>query len=636
MVNRPDHHSHTQMPHVHDHDGHDYDFDAACADARAIPDGRYTRRRFIQSAAGAAAGLGLASVLAQQSGLGSIFSLGPTPAEAATGQALVLYDGTGDWAFLGDLHSKMMANLCGRFLPTGQTTNYTVRKPISQYVAGDVNKYVATFYIGHTYDNPLPQAFKDDVMTTTKPVVWMNFNLWQLAWDANGGPSQVFLDKFGFMFNGLVAGSYSKVTYKARTYTKSLLDPTFGTVTISNAAKAQAVATATDANGAVMPYITRANANFWYIADLPFSYMSEEDRYLVWADVLFDVFNVAPSTSKRALLRLEDVSAKSDPAELRAIADYCFAQGVPFSIAVVPLYKDPLGYYNGGVPESISINQASLVKQALYYCRQKGAEIIMHGYTHQYAAIANPYNGVTGDDFEFFRATENADRTLNFLGPVAEDSANWVKARLDAAANEMNKAKLPWVGFEAPHYAASEVDYKAFASKFKFSYHRNLYYEGAMTGTGAQMAPSTALSVQAQTTNKGNYDKTMKQAAAANSKGKSDKKLVSVTSALEAPAIRFAGQMFPYVCGRDIYGQKILPENLGNVEPVAWPDPELGPYPQRLPAAIINAAQLNLGIRDSWASFYFHPFWDIKYLKDTVAGVKGLGYRFVKPSTVVI
>jgi uncharacterized protein YdaL len=57
----------------------------------------------------------------------------------------------------------------------------------------------------------------------------------------------------------------------------------------------------------------------------------------------------------------------------------------------------------------------------------------MHGYTHQYSNVPNPYNGVTGDDFEFFRVVENADHTLTFQGPVAEDSARWAFDRIAAS-----------------------------------------------------------------------------------------------------------------------------------------------------------------------------------------------------------
>jgi uncharacterized protein YdaL len=212
--------------------------------------------------------------------------------------------------------------------------------------------------------------------------------------------------------------------------------------------------------------------------------------------------------------------------------------------------------------------------------QSKGGVIIDHGWTHQYSNVPNPYNGVSGDDFEFYRTTENADHTLNFQGPVAEDSASWADSRLNGAANDFKAAGLavPTI-FEFPHYFASVVDYQRVGARFATRWERALYPRGVLGGT----APDYS---------------------------------------------RVTGQMFPYTV-KDVYGTKVLPENLGNVE--------LEPffqYPTRLPAEIIADAQRNLVIRDGVASFYFHPFLDVQYLKQVVEGIQGLGYTFVDPRTM--
>jgi sortase A len=51
-----------------------------------------------------------------------------------------------------------------------------------------------------------------------------------------------------------------------------------------------------------------------------------------------------------------------------------------------------------------------------------------------------------------------------------------------------------------------------------------------------------------------------------------------------------------------------------------------------MPEDIIRAASKNLGVRDGWASLYFHPFLETKLLSDSVEGIKGLGFDFVKAS----
>ena len=70
-----------------------------------------------------------------------------------------------------------------------------------------------------------------------------------------------------------------------------------------------------------VPWALRAR-NLTYVGELPFVYTSETDRYLVFADLLFDA--LAPRTPERhrALLRLEDINPRTDPKALRTIANY--------------------------------------------------------------------------------------------------------------------------------------------------------------------------------------------------------------------------------------------------------------------------------------------------------------------------
>jgi hypothetical protein len=88
------------------------------------------------------------------------------------------------------------------------------------------------------------------------------------------------------------------------------------------------------------------------------------------------------------------------------------------------------------------------------------------------------------------------------------------------------------------------------------------------------------------------------------------------------------GQFFPYVV-RDVYGSKVLPENLGSLSPSAWHS-----YKARRPADLIRAARANLVVRDGFAAFYFHPFLDLDLLKRTVEGIEAAGYTFVDPRSL--
>ena len=61
-----------------------------------------------------------------------------------------------------------------------------------------MNNYTATIYIGSTYDEPLPTAFLDDVFATSKPVIWIYDNIWQLT-----ARQSDFATKYGWMWSRL-------------------------------------------------------------------------------------------------------------------------------------------------------------------------------------------------------------------------------------------------------------------------------------------------------------------------------------------------------------------------------------------------------------------------------------------------
>ncbi len=187
------------------------------------------------------------------------------------------------------------------------------------------------------------------------------------------------------------------------------------------------LATAVRSDGSTFPWAVRAAAapksNLTYIGEVPFVYMTEGDRYLAFCDLLFDAFAPATPVTKRALLRIEDISPNDDPTPLKAIADYLFAQKVPFGFQVVPTYLDPNGTYNGGVRQTIRLKDTPNLLAAMAYMQQRGGTLLAHGYTHQYSNVANPYTGVTGDDAEFYRLTLNADQSVNYVGPLPGNSA---------------------------------------------------------------------------------------------------------------------------------------------------------------------------------------------------------------------
>jgi uncharacterized protein YdaL len=535
------------------------------------------------------------------------------PAQAktwgATGSSttLVLYDSTNTWGWLGELYAIGGGNLATHF---GRVT----AEPVVDYVSGQVNSYTATIYIGSTYNEPIPQTFLNDVLSTTKPVMWVGDNIWQLTGTSGSAADTAFEAAYGWdpatsYFD--TADTIPSVSYKSQTFTRNtantggILAPHITTASqvsvLASANCTTSAGTATDCNGIAQstgtsfPWAIRSS-NLMYIGEVPLSYVSPTDRYVAFADLLFDDLAPTATPSHEALVRLEDVSGESSPSNLTAWASYLKSQGVPFSMAVIPQYLDPNGNYNNGVPVSETLAQSPTMVAALKTAVADGGTIIEHGYTHQYSNIANPFTGVTGDDFEFYRVQCSTTQTApyNYVtpcsdsdyvieeGPVPGDSQAWAAGRVTIGRALFFAAGLatPTI-WETPHYAASAADYAGIDETYKTRYEEELFFGGQLSGQPIDYS-------------------------------------------------HVFGQFFPYEV-HDLYGSTIIPENLGDYEPVA----EYG-NATRTAQDIINEAQQNLAVTQGVASFFIHSDYDpISVLEQVVAGLKALGYTFVSPSALV-
>jgi uncharacterized protein YdaL len=491
------------------------------------------------------------------------------PAEAVQERrTLVLYDRTGKWGWLGELYATMTGNLVSHF---GEWR----AKPVAEYERGDAKAADAVVYVGSTFNEPLPTAFLDDVLRADRPVLWVNANIWQLERRAPD-----FAARYGFETHRYERGRIPRVTYKGTTLSR-WTKRTTGVMRYASldSSRVRVLAEALPAEGEPFPWAVRSG-NLTYVGEIPFPYTSETDRVLVFSDLLFDV--LAPRTPERhrALVRLEDINPVSDPEELRAAADYLHAQGVPFGFGVSPRYRDPDGEGDTGEPLDLLLRDAPEVVEAIRYLQRKGGVLIGHGYTHQWDGGANPYNGVTGDDVEFYRVTETPEGEVRHEGPLPADGVSWADRRIAFMNREFEAAGIeqPRI-FEFPHYAASTSAYRAAARRFAVRWERAFYFAGVLRG------------------------------------GRTNPK-------------RFASQFFPFVV-RDVYGTKVLPENLGSINPEPWHG-----YAARRAADLIAAAKANLVVRDGFASFFFHPFLELQHLRRAVEGIRRLGYTFVSPASL--
>ncbi|SDN96162.1 DUF2334 domain-containing protein [Lentzea jiangxiensis] len=500
---------------------------------------------------------------------------GGAPGANASQKTLILYDSTGPWAWLGEAYAVQAGNLASHGSPY-------VMHPVGSYVAGEMSGYTGVIYIGSTYDEPIPVSFLDDVLAGSRPVLWMAHNIWQLTARAPN-----FRATYGWNWVRYDTGAATTVRYENTDLGRSPLATPSGLMitSIADPAIASVPAVATGSAAGPINWATKAK-NLTYIGEVPFSYVDHGDRYLAAADLISRVSNPAMADRKRALVRIEDVGPDADPNELRAIADYLRSQNVPFGIAVYPRFENPLGADNGGVPEAADLAQRPQVVNALKYMVQRGGTILMHGYTHQFGKLVNPYDGRSGNDFEFYTAHVDQNDSVIYDGPVPGDSAAWMQGRIDSATSALAAAGFPRPAiFEPPHYAASAVDYQVVQQNFGKRYDRGLYFAGycpnGACGTGAPQ-----------------YDK-------------------------------IYGQYFPYLV-RDAYGSVVAPEAVGNVEPEPFNN-----HPARLPADLVGTARQLKVVDDGVASFFYHPYLGTGYLQQTVSGLKSAGYRFVSVGTVM-
>jgi uncharacterized protein YdaL len=547
-----------------------------------------------------AAHASLAAVTAAAAPAQAVTFGGPGPATT-----LVLYDSTNTWGWLGELYAMAAGNLASHF---GQVT----AEPVVDYVSGQVNNYTTTIYLGSTYNEPIPTTFLNDVLTTTHPVIWAGDNIWQLAGTEGGTTDQAFKTSYGWD----PANSYFDstdnpltVSYKSQTFTRNadngpdvlapdITTPSLVTV-LASANCTNSTGTATNCapiaqtTGTSFPWAIRS-ANLTYVGEIPFSYIGETDRYVAFSDLLFPALAPTATPSHLALVRLEDVNPTSSPSQINAITSYLSSQGVPFSINVIPQYLDPNGYYNNGTPVSTSLAQSPSLVTALKNARAHGGSLNEEGYTHQYSNVANPYDGVSGDDAEFYRAqcatTQNPPYTYDapcqntdyviWQGPLPGDSQSAALSRVQAGQALFTAAGLtPPAVWVTPHYFASVADYNAIDSVIKMRYDREIFASGQLTGQPL------------------NYS-------------------------------RIFGQFFPYQV-YDVYGEQIIPENLGDYEPT-----EVNNNPPRTAADIIANAKVNLAVTQGTASFFFDPSEPLSQLETIVSGIKALGYTFVSPTSL--
>lgn len=453
-------------------------------------------------------------------------------------RVLLLYD---ERSPRGELEAAMAANLAGRF---GRARF----RSFGRYRSGDTAAFDAAIVIGSLEP---PAAMAEELRGGRRPVLWIGPGL--------APPAEV---------------DWVAVRYRGRDFPRDLRAEAAAALLPVDGATVLAGGVGRD--GGEMPWAVRTG-HWIHVADSPFAFAHEDDRYLVFADLLFELLAPDVTERHRAMVRIDAVGPDSNPRRLRGLADLLAEEGVPFSIAVYDSYRDPDGVWSNGRPIALSLAQRPQLVSALRYAISRGATLVAHGHTHQTDLRRNPRDRVSGGEFEFFTADLVAG-AFALRGPLPRNAEAYWRDRFQSSARHWRRAGLdrPLL-FAAPHDAASAEAYRAARPFFPARYERSLYFAGEI------------------------------------GRGRPDY------------ARGWTSQFFPYEVV-DMRGDFVLPENLGSLSTEAG-----GRGPERL----IASAARNLAVRDGFASFSMPWHESPEALRTAVRGIERLGYRFVSPEEVV-
>ncbi|MCS6937473.1 MAG: DUF2334 domain-containing protein [Candidatus Bipolaricaulota bacterium] len=314
------------------------------------------------------------------------------------------------------------------------------------YRQGDYKDYDVIIYYGVDFYQPPPRVFLEDVLSgegiTRKRVLWIGYHL---------GALTALSSDLGFAFDEHISSNTPTSLFYLHSQTSYPLlnsERSFVKITDSTLARAHAVI---ENRPIVVSSKHRADSSeeyFYFVGFHPTAFLTPFGAHLVFLDVLNEIYKI--NRGKIALVRLEDIHPRSSIPALINVTNYLKSERVPFALALVPFYVN--GTQRARLTEESAFRTA--VKQALL----NGGEVIVHGATHQ-------YDGTTGDDWEFWDEKTNQ--------PIG--GAEYAEARVKMALTEIQDAGLAphTVGWETPHYQASEVHYAVFERYFGLIYEHH-------------------------------------------------------------------------------------------------------------------------------------------------------------------
>ena len=197
---------------------------------------------------------------------------------------------------------------------------------------------------------------------------------------------------------------------------------------------------------------------------------------LPFADVLHDVFEMdSDHTTNYGYIRLEDIHPFVDPEQLMEIAEILKERNIPYMIAVIPVYTNPI------TKKRYHFSDSPKLLKTLKFMQENGGSIVLHGYTHQFRLSE------TGEGFEFWDVEHNMpiyhnqddevivktrddfqsdEQYEQYVADQKSFERKYIEERLTNGIEELANYGLYPLAFEAPHYTMSQNGYEVVADYF--------------------------------------------------------------------------------------------------------------------------------------------------------------------------
>jgi hypothetical protein len=342
---------------------------------------------------------------------------------------LIINQALPEWPVESDRRGKQIQNLLRHFSPK------TLLIADADYKPRQVFDFDRVVVVGNHAVTPLSTVVLQDLVHAGRPVLWLGYGVQHLPVDMD--------EMMGF-----VAEFFAETTLPtAVEYKGQHLPAKLETYALIRLSRPTAEVLASYIGGSEpIPYIVRGG-DFWYVNGLPnldsdYPDPATDAPTLVFADALHDFFGTTTPTSRRAVIRLEDVSVHIDPRVLTETVNFLSSEGIPFALGLIPNQR----FEDGSI---VSLRDRPEFVAAVRYAQDSGATIVLHGYHHTFGS---------GEDYEFWDEKRNA--------PLKGETWDSYAAKVEDGIRILRDVGIEPRLWETPHYAASDLAYEVFAHYF--------------------------------------------------------------------------------------------------------------------------------------------------------------------------